>query len=110
MTAFWEACMPLVDPGGVPGTRLLPGTQFFHIHIYFHQKVPALEVDAPPNGSTTPLREILDPPLYAVYITVFDYRFVRFHEYSNRRDRQLVCNIKIEQKVYKILLNLNTGQ
>ena len=30
------------------------GTQFFHFHRHFCQKVPTLEVHAPPNGSTPP--------------------------------------------------------
>ena len=30
------------------------GTQFFHFHIHFCQKVPTLEVHTPPNGSTPP--------------------------------------------------------
>ena len=40
--------------GGVPGTRPPYGTQFFHFHIQFHQKVPTSEVHAPPNGCTPP--------------------------------------------------------
>ena len=50
--------------GGVSGACPPYGTQFFRFHIHFHQKVPTLEVHAPPNGCTPPLREILDPPLY----------------------------------------------
>ena len=30
------------------------GTQFFHFHIHFHQKVPTSEVHAPPNRCTPP--------------------------------------------------------
>ena len=30
------------------------GTQFFHFHIHFHQKVPVSEVHAPPNGCMPP--------------------------------------------------------
>ena len=30
------------------------GTQFFHFHIHFHQKVPVPEVHAPPMGARPP--------------------------------------------------------
>ena len=40
--------------GGMLGTRPLYGTQFFYFRMHFHQKVPALEVHAPPNGCTPP--------------------------------------------------------
>ena len=47
------------------------GTQFFCFHIHFHHKAPASgpHLPPPPNGSMAPpLREILDPPLFTVFI------------------------------------------
>ena len=37
------------------------GTKFFHFRIHFCQKVPTLEVQAPPNGSTTPPNRSMPP-------------------------------------------------
>ena len=55
------------------------GTQFFFSH-HFHQKAPTSEVHVPPNGSTAPQREILDPPVerekqndYSVYTISLNY-------------------------------------
>ena len=45
---------PLVDLGGHAWCMPPYGTQFFHFCIYFHQKVPTLEVHTPPNGCTPP--------------------------------------------------------
>ena len=48
----------LVDLGGACQAHANPyGTQFFHFHIHFHQKVPASEVHTPPNGCTPPYRK-----------------------------------------------------
>ena len=54
--------------GGAGRAHASPyGTQFFHFRIHFCRKAPMSEVHAPPNGSTPPLREILDPPLRSIY-------------------------------------------
>ena len=41
--------------GGACQVHATPyGTQFFHFHIHFHQKVPASEVHASPMGARPP--------------------------------------------------------
>ena len=62
--AYWVFEKALVDLGVCQAHTTPYGTQFFHFHIHFHQKVPTLEV--PPNRCMTPLQEILDLPLEGV--------------------------------------------
>ena len=71
--------IPIFCIGGSRGRagRTPPyGTQFFCFHIHFCRKVPMSEVHAPPNGSTPPLREILDPPLFWADLQIFFLWFI----------------------------------
>ena len=55
---FTEKCMRqrLVPPNGLaPPQWEIPPLQFYHFCIHLQQKVPTLEVHAPPNGPMPPL-------------------------------------------------------
>ena len=54
--------MTLADLGDVPGARPPYGTQFFHFCTHFHQKVPVLEVHAPPQWVHAPPPPPPPPP------------------------------------------------
>ena len=63
-TTHHTETLTLADLVGACRAHTTPyGTQFFRFHIHFHRKAPASGVHVPPNGSTPPLQEILDPPL-----------------------------------------------
>ena len=61
----------VADPGGgAAGARPPYGSRFFRFDIQIFRNVAASGVGAPPRGRRSPLREILDPLLHSMNISL----------------------------------------
>ena len=65
-----------MDLGGVPGARLPMGPNSF-VFAYIFTKKCLCRRSTPPNGSMSPLREILDLPL--VVLCIYGQLNVQLH-------------------------------